>query len=251
MEFFTRYNAKLTELKDTVATAKTLAATIKSKSTDLDTLRKELEGVRDGLKEEFAETERELVKALEEQGLTSIQPDAYIELTKRKQELDTKIADLGKRTGKEKNKRDAVLTALTALNDAWHEEFKLISEALNTINESQGSLKVESEFKGDRTAFKAHIDGLFRGHNLRKEYYDSLAKSYMDFGEVFKDLEKAATHAKGKSEDFKKLYLDNLFQLLGWQIPNSYSVTYHGKSLTSHSLGQRASAMMCKTHDLI
>jgi predicted ATPase len=244
VEFFTRYDAKLTELKDTVATAKTLATTIKSKSTDLDTLRKELEGVRDGLKEEFAETERELVKALEEQGITSIQPDAYIELTKRKQELDTKIADLGKRTGKEKNKRDAVLTALTALNDAWHEEFKLIAAALKIINESQGSLKVESEFKGDRTAFKAHIDGLFRGHNLRKEYYDSLAKSYMDFGEVFKDLEKAATHAKGKSEDFKKLYLDNLLQLLGWQIPNSYSVTYHGKSLTSHSLGQRASAMM-------
>ena len=243
-EFFTRYDSKLRELKDTVVTAKTLATTIKSKSTDLDNLRKELEGVRDGLKEEFAETERELVKALEEQGVTSIQPDAYIELTKRKQELDVQIADLGKRTGKENAKRAALLTAMAALNDAWHDEFKLIAAALKIINESQGSLKVESEFKGDRSAFKGHIDALFRGHNLRKEYYESLAASYMDFGEAFKDLEKAAAHAKGKAEDFKKLYLDNLYQLIGYQVPNSYSVTYHGKSLASHSLGQRASAMM-------
>lgn len=200
--FFTRYDAKLKELKDTVAAAKTLATTIKSKCTDLDTLRKELEGVRDGLKEESAETERELVKTLEEQGVTSIQPDAYIELKKRKQELDTQIADLAKRTGKEKTKRDAVLRAMTALNDAWHDEFKLVAAALKTINDSQGSLKVEREFKGDRAASKGHIDGLFRGHNLRKDCYDSLAKSYMDFGEILKDLEKASVHAKVKSEDF-------------------------------------------------
>ncbi|MGD1881202.1 MAG: TrlF family AAA-like ATPase [Paracoccaceae bacterium] len=243
-EFFARYDAKLKELKGTVATAKVLVSTIKSKSTDLGTLRKELEGVRDGLKEEFASTERELVKALEEQGVTSIQPDAYVKLFKRKQELDTEIADLEKRTGKERTKFDAVLTAITGLNDTWHEEFKLIVAALKTINESQSALRVESEFKGDRTAFKAHIEGLFRGKNLRKDYYDTLAKAYKDFGEVFKDLETAATHAKGKSEDFKKLYLKNLLELLCYQVPNSYSVTYHGKPLISHSLGQRASAMM-------
>lgn len=133
---------------------------------------------------------------------------------------------------------------MTALNDAWHDEFKQIAAALKIINESQGALNVESEFKGDRTAFKGYIDGLFRGHNLRKDYYDSLAKAYTDFGEVFKDLEKAATYAKGKSEDFKKLYLENLYGLLSYQVPNSYSVTYHGKPLNSHSLGQRASAMM-------
>ena len=69
-EFFTRYSTKLKELKDTVVTAKALASTISFKSTELDALRKELESVRDGLKEEFAETERNLVKALEEQGVT-------------------------------------------------------------------------------------------------------------------------------------------------------------------------------------
>jgi chromosome segregation protein len=32
--------------------------------------------------------------------------------------------------------------------------------------------------------------------------------------------------------------------LLSFQVPNSFDVTYHGKPLKSHSLGQRASAMM-------
>ena len=38
--------------------------------------------------------------------------------------------------------------------------------------------------------------------------------------------------------------MDNLIELLSFQVPNVYEVTYHGKPLTSHSLGQRASAMM-------
>lgn len=243
-DFFARYQAKLQELKATVASAKALAATIKSKSDDLDALRKELKGVRDGLKEEFAATERELVKALEEKGVTSIQPDAYIKLTQRKQELDVQIAELAKRTDKEKSKRDAVVTALALLNNAWHDEYKIIAAALKIINESQGSLKVEAEFKGDRSAFKSHIDTILRGNNLRKEYYDALGNAYADFGEIFKDLDKASAHAKGKSEEFKKLFMENLYQLIGHQVPNNYAVTYHGKALSSHSLGQRASAMM-------
>ncbi len=243
-DFFKRYSTKLEELKETVVAAKALAATIKSKSGDLDELRRELEGVRDGLKEEFAEIERNLVKALHEQGVTSVQPDAYIKLTQRKQDLEAQIDELGKRTSKERSKLDTVLTALSSLNDAWHDEFKLTAAAMKTINASQGSLRVEVEFKGDRSAFKNHIDGLLRGNNLRKEYYDSLAGAYTDFGEIFKDLDKASEFAKSKSEEFKKLFMANLYAFTGYQVPNSYSVTYHGKALSSHSLGQRASAMM-------
>lgn len=244
VDFFTRYAANVLELKGTITTAKNLAATIKIKVGGLDALRQELAGVRNGLKEEFAETERELVKALQEQGVTSVQPDAYIQLTQRKQELNAQIDELAKRTDKAKSKFDTVLMALTLLNDAWHDEFKLIAAALKTINESQGSLKVQAEFKEDRSAFKSHIDVQLRGNNFRKEYYDALAADYKDFGEIFKDLQNASTHAKSKSEDFKKLFMANLYALTSYKVPNSYAVTYHGKALSSHSLGQRASAMM-------
>jgi hypothetical protein len=54
----------------------------------------------------------------------------------------------------------------------------------------------------------------------------------------------ANAHAKGKSDAFKELLLKSLADLLSYQVPNSYEVTYHRKPLKSHSLGQRASAMM-------
>jgi ABC-type enterochelin transport system ATPase subunit len=49
---------------------------------------------------------------------------------------------------------------------------------------------------------------------------------------------------KGKSDEFEALFIGELFDLLSYQVPNSFEVTYHGKPLKSHSLGQRASAMM-------
>jgi hypothetical protein len=67
-------------------------------------LREELGATRDGLKEEFAAVERELVKSLKDQGATSIQPDAYIKLTQRKAALESEIADLSKKTSKQQSK---------------------------------------------------------------------------------------------------------------------------------------------------
>lgn len=243
-EFFERYVTKIEGLKKTVCDARAIVVSAETASDELVELRETLSSVKDGLKEEFAGVERELVQTLEEQGVTSIEPDAYITLTDRKKELVTEIADLEKKTTKARTRHDEVLTTLASLNDAWHEEYKLISRALATINDSQGSLKVDGFFKGDKTAYKSHIDGLFKGSGQRKETYDLLANKYADFGEVFKDLEEASKHAKGKAAAFQELFLDKIKELLTFKIPNSYDVTYHGRPLRLHSLGQRASAMM-------
>lgn len=241
---FKKYDKKLKELKDTIAAAKTLGESIGKINADLEQLRGELETTKDGLKEEFAEIERELVKALEEEGVTSIEPDAYIKLSERKTELESTIAELEKKTSKEKSKYDDVLKAVSRLNDAWLEEYKLIAKALDKINAAQSSLKVDSTFKGDKSDFRSRMESTFRGHNIRKETYQTLADSYMDLAEIYKDLESAAGHAKSKAGTFKELFAEHLYDLLSFQVPNSYDVTYHGKPLKSHSLGQRASAMM-------
>ena len=243
-DFFERYAKKIDALKKSVSDARTIVVSAETVRAELVELREELSGVKDGLKEEFAEVERELVQALEEQGVTSIEPDAYISLTNRKSELLSGILDLKKKTTKARTRHEEVLTALASLNDAWHEEYRLISEALATINDSQGSLKVEGVFKGDKAAYKSHIDGLLKGSGQRKETYDSLAKEYPDFGEVFKDLEEASKRAKSKATAFQELFLGSIKELLTFQIPNSYDVTYHDRPLRLHSLGQRASAMM-------
>lgn len=242
--FFKRYNKKLDELTATLKQAEKLESSIEKIESALGELGEELETIKDDFKEEFAEIERELVKALEDQGVTSIQPNAYLELTQRKATLESEIADLKKNTSKRQTKNRAVLAAATALNDAWHEEFKLVSAALDAINAAQPSLQVTGTFKGDKDAFRTKMEDAFRGSKIRKESYQAISQGYIDFGEILKDLDKAATHTKSKAETFKELFFANLFDLLSCQIPNSYEVTYHGKSLRSHSLGQRASAMM-------
>jgi len=241
---FTKYNKKLQELRNTVVSAKTLSETIDGFTSELSQLRVELENTKDSLKEEFADVERELVKSLESVGVTSIQPNTYIDLTERENELTSEIMELKKNTSKHSNKHQDVLKAVAKLNDAWHEEFKFISVELEKINSAQPSLQIESTFKGEKVEFRSKMEQEFRGSNIRHEYYKTITDNYVDFADIYKDLEKASAHAKSNASTFSRMFVEKTFDLLSFQVPNKYDVTYHGRALKSHSLGQRASAMM-------
>lgn len=243
-ELFKKYGKKLAELKKTIEDAAGVVKRVETILQELDKLRQELESDKEELKDDFAKTERELVKALSDEGVTSIQPDEYVNLSKRKTELEKSIADLTRKTAKHKEKQNDVLAALAALNESWHKEFKLVSSALDKINDTQSALKVEATYKGDTAKFATIMEENFRGHSIRKDTYKTISENYADFGEVYKSLDVAASVAKSKSDVFVQLFNDNLFDLLSYQVPNSYAITYHGKDLKSHSLGQRASAMM-------
>ncbi|MCP5299070.1 MAG: hypothetical protein H6954_05135 [Chromatiaceae bacterium] len=243
-EFFKKYDKKLEEFTKGIKNTKATVEAIGKLKEQLSGLKKELETAKVGLKEDFAEVERKLIQELNEQGVKSVQPDDFKKLTQRKTELEKKIEGLDKKTAKEKSKQDTLLRAIAALNDAWHEEYKAISGALEQINDAQPALNVEADYKGDKQAFAAKMEQTFRGHSIRKDNYETIAKKYSDFGAVYKDLETAAKEAKSKSETLKQLFVEHLEDFLTFQVPNSFNITYHGKSLKSHSLGQRASAMM-------
>ena len=241
---FEAYREPLTAMRQTITQAKAIVANIVTLQQQLAGLREQIKAKKDDLKEEFAETERELLTALEASGVTSIQPDTYVELVATRTELTRKIDELDRRTAKAKTKQDALLAALAELNEAWHEEYKIIGAALDKINSAQTALKIKSVFKGDKAALEQRLEATLKGHNIRKETYTTLAASYPDCGQMYKKLDKAASHAKGKATTFKEEFSKRLIELIGFQVPNSYDVTYHGKPLKSHSLGQRASAMM-------
>lgn len=242
--FFKKYEPKLAALKKTVEDAKAVLKSIVTAKTALGKLNEELVQKADGLKDEFAKTERELVKALREKGVTSIQPDDYVKLTKQKAQLEAAITDLKKKTSKEAARRETLLRCVSKLNEAWLDEYKQIAASLAKINTAQSALKVEPKFKGDKKSFRERLEELLKGSGIRKEAIGLVAEKYADFAAIYKDIEEAAKMFKGKSDDFESLFMDELFDLLSYQVPNSFEVSYHGKPLKSHSLGQRASAMM-------
>ncbi|MEY9121319.1 TrlF family AAA-like ATPase [Bradyrhizobium yuanmingense] len=255
-DFFRKYDLKLTALKRSVADARSVLKTVEKAKNDLVAEHTALSKKADGLKEEFAKTEREISKLLSDSGVTAIKPDTYVKLTEQKKSLETQIVELRKKAAKESTRRDALLKLIAKLNDAWLEEYKIISVELNKINTTQAALKVQPAFKGDKAAFREKMTQIFKGHSIRSNVFEELASKYADFGAIFKDLENAAALTKAKAQAFTDEFRDSLFDLLSYQIPNSFEVAYHGKPLKSHSLGQRASAMMLfllsqDDHDLL
>ena len=254
--FFTKYDGKLKALFKTVDDAKAVLKNVEKARNELLTEHAALTKTAGGLKEEFAKVEREISKALVDSGVSAIKPDAYVKLTEQQKALKGQIAELKKKTAKEAARRDAVLKLIAMLNDAWLEEFKLVSAELSKINAAQAALQVQPNFKGDRAAFQGKLIEVFKGSSVRAQALNEIAEKYKDAAAMYKDIDAVAVMAKGKADVFTGTFIENLADLLTFQVPNSFVVTYHGKPLKSHSLGQRASAMMLfllsqTDHDLL
>ena len=104
----------------------------------------------DGLKDEFAGVERELLQALADKGVTSLQPDDYVKNTERKTIVEGQITDLERTTSKTEERRQSVATLSSTLNEAWLEEYRTTTEALEKIDQAQTELKITPTFKGGR-----------------------------------------------------------------------------------------------------
>lgn len=254
--FFTGYATALAKLQQTLPSARRLIAEIKAAQNELEALHGQLDMTSEGLKEEFAQIERELTQTLSEQGVKSITPDAYKLLAEKRGKVDADVLELQRRTAKKQTKYNAVLAAIAALNDVWLDEFRQVQAALAKINGAQSELQITPEFKGDKTFFRHRLEELCKGSGVRGDSLDAIVAAYSDFAAVYADLDKAAALAKSKAEAFREVFLAKLPEALRTQVPNRYEVTYHGKPLKSHSLGQRASAMMLfllsqENHDLL
>lgn len=255
-EFFGTYQSDLEELKTSVAAVKAVHASIETARDKLLRKHADLSGVIAGLTEEFAAVERELLLALADKGVTSLQPDDYVKNADRKTVVEGKIADLVSTTSKAAERRATVAAAVSALNEKWLEEYRVTEAALNKINAAQTELKITPTFKGDKKAFLTRLEQAMKGSGVRTDSMEAICEKFIDFAAIEVNLDVAAAMAKTKADAFKEYFGNSLPELLTHQIPNTYDITYHGRPLRSHSLGQRASAMMLfllsqTDHDLV
>jgi chromosome segregation protein len=204
----------------------------------------ELERRRDTMKEEFAATERQLSSQLQQQGSVTVRPDDFVRLNADLQKAKLAVEEITKSKARKAALQDELTKELQGLSDLWHQEFKQIEAEIKNLNDSQTALRIKAEYKGDKNAFLEQLKANVRGSRLREATLEGLAQQYADFASVHASLATICAGMGDSGEVFRKYFNEAKPALLTWQVPNRFSIEYHGKALRDHSLGQRASALI-------
>ena len=195
---------------------------------------------RNALKEEFAEVARNLSEELKSSGVTAIQPDEFLKLRKAIENAKQILAALSKEKTQQVALTKQLSSDLTALNERWHQEFTLIKQQLDLINKQETALQIEVEYKGDKAAFLKYVKDLFRGSKLRETTLAELVNTFADGAAIYREFDKATSLIGTSAATFGEYFQQNLSTLLTYQVPNKFTIKYHGKQLKNHSLGQRS-----------
>jgi len=236
-EIFDRVTKGFADITKIAGVAKTASFEMKDKVKKFDVL-------KNALKEQFAEVARKLSDELKSSGATAIEPNEFLKLRKTIENAKQILASLAKEKEQHLALKKQLLAALTELNDQWHQEFKLIKQQLDLINEQETALQIEIDYKGDKTAFLKYLKDMFRGSKLRETTFTELVNAFADGAAIYREFDKAKEIIGNSAAIFEDYFQQNLSALLTWQVPNGYTIKYHGKQLKNHSLGQRASALI-------
>lgn len=213
-------------------------------SGELQAKASEFEAMREGLKEEFAEIERNLAAQLKEAGASAIRPEEFKKLRKTVDDSKQMLATLEKQESQRQECQDDLFRQLNELNEQWHTEYQAIAAELEKVNRNHSALQIKADYKGDKDAFLSFMKDVFRGSRIREATFSSLVNNYSDFVAIYKDFQNAKAKVGGSTETFEQYFNDNLPVLLTWQASNRFVIEYRGKELKHHSLGQRASALI-------
>jgi len=242
--FFTGLFERFDKIKAVFDTLVADIEELKQHADDVSTKAGEFDAIKQAMKEEFAEIARKLTEELKESGAIAIKPGDFLTLTGVIEDTEKVLAGLKKDKEKQSTLEMQLSEELTQLNTYWHNEFTLIKQQLDRINEQETALQIEVEYKGDKRAFLQHMKDVFRGSKLREATLKAVTEGFQDSPAIYRDLEKAKKTVGKSAQTFEEYFGDNLNDLLSWQVPNRYRIKYHQKELKSHSLGQRASALI-------
>ena len=242
--FFTEVLAVFDRVNKGFADITQIAGVTKTASTELREKVKKFEVIKNTLKEQFAETARKLSEELKSSGVTAIEPNEFLKFRKTIENAKQILAALNKEKEQHLTLKNQLLAALTALNEQWHQEFRLIKQQLDLINEQETALQIEVDYKGDKAAFLKYVKDMFRGSKLRETTFIELVNTFADGSAIYRELDKVRGIIGNSAATFEDFLQLNLSALLTWQVPNEYTIKYHGKQLKNHSLGQRASALI-------
>ena len=243
-DLLTEFNDILQRIKNVPSHMKDALIAAKSDIIALRDKLRELETRREILKDEFATIERQLSEKLRETRDVTVRPDDFVRLNGELQKSKLALDEIAKSKTRKASLRDELLKELKRLSDLWHKEFKQIELEIGKLNESQKPLQIKAEYKGDKDVFLLQLQDHFRGSRLREATLGNVVQQNADFIAIFEALETICSGMGTSGETFRQYFNNAKSTLLTWQVPNRFTIYYHGKELREHSLGQRASALM-------
>ncbi len=250
-EYVSQYNSEIfDELRKYIAQTNKGLESIKKGIEDIRDSLKGIGSVKeklvqkiDLLKDEFAEIKREIN---DEQ----LDVDSYVLYKKNMAANLEKIEKLHESLKSKEQICENLKKEFDKRNQILRNNFDAYQEAANEIGEKQDKISVCIEFKGDKEFFKEKMKGIFKGTGLSETKYSDMCRDFSDMSEVVEDyflnegvlIKKYCTDAIYAKvalkieENYKEMILDCT--------PDKISITYYGKLLSKHSLGQRASALI-------
>jgi predicted ATPase len=208
-------------------------------------LQTELKQLIEGLKDEFAQIQREINDdTLDLQG--------FLKYTRDRAKHVTEI----ERLKREATSMDAIKTRILGLsrqrNDALMTVFRAYEAEINRLNGRQDALAINIVFKGNTEALFQLVKRTFQGTAIRSADTKTeqicaampdgvavLMDILVDSGKELKKILVDTEYAK-----FTEKVLGDYTQYVHCRSGDCINILYHGKPLREHSLGQRSSALV-------
>ncbi|MAS96111.1 MAG: histidinol-phosphatase [Verrucomicrobiales bacterium] len=243
-EFFEKFHKSCSGIDSAFSHLKKATDSLEECREELGERKKDFSERHDAVKEEFSATRRALQDSLDAENVSSLDPDDFPAIEEEIEKHRGEIKELKKRRKKLAKAEEDLLAELAKLRQLWKEEFRIIEEGVERINQAQSALQIEVEFRGGKEEFFNEARAAFRGSGIQGTTLRKLVDAYADFTLIYENWDAAMEVANSSPEKIWEFFEKNLPEFLTYRVPDRYTISYKGKDLNSHSLGQRASALI-------
>lgn len=242
---FTRAEAVIERIAAILKKVSDLRTELGTEKDMLTVLQSELKQFIDGLKDEFAEIQREISD-------DTLDIKGFLKYTQDKAKNLEEIERLKREAASADEIKKRILGLARKRNDVLKSVFDAYQTEIDRLNGKQDALTITIAFKGNTEALSRLVAQSFRGTMIRSAEIKTaqicevlrdgvavLLDILMDGGKELKKILAEAEYMK-----FSEKVQHEYAQYIRCQSDDYIDILYHGKPLTEHSLGQRASALI-------
>lgn len=209
----------------------------------LEALQKDLDNAIDALKEEFANIKREIAD-------DTIDLDGFEKYQKEQLQIKEDIVCLKRALGSKKTTLSSITASFRKRNEVLLQTFRAYEAEIERINAGQSELYISIQFKGNKAVLLEQLRSNFRGTRVSEAKYQQLSETFSDMAAIIEDyFLNDGKKLRGIVSDREYVLISekidtNYADFLAERCPDLVQIMYHGKELSKHSMGQRASALM-------